>query len=73
MQQLSILLNGVKGQLDNIVVVTHTSRKPYDIVSVCFVFLDVESKQRDFLFDVSLINNLVVIGTSYGHPYLQST
>lgn len=45
MQQISIILNGVKGQFDNIIVVIHVSRNPYDIALVSSVLSDVESRQ----------------------------
>lgn len=43
MQQISIILNGVKGQYDSIISVIHVSRNPYDIGSVNSVLLDAEA------------------------------
>lgn len=34
MQHMSIILNGAKGQYDNVIAVIHASRNPYDIASV---------------------------------------
>lgn len=51
MQKTSIILNGVKCQFDNVIVVIHAIRKPYVIAFVSSVLLDVESRQCDMVFD----------------------
>lgn len=58
-QQISIILNGVKGQFDHIVVVIHTNQNPYDIYFICYVLLDTETRQRNLLFDVPPSINVV--------------
>lgn len=45
MRQISIILNGVKGQFDNVVIVIHARCNPYDIAYVTSVLLDVEAQQ----------------------------
>lgn len=54
MKQISIILNGVKGQYDNVVFVIHMSHNPYDIASNSFVLLGVEAWQSNLLFDPTL-------------------
>lgn len=58
---ISIILNGVKGQYDNVVSVIHASRNPYDIASVSSVLLVVEASMRDQLFDPTMYVNVVVV------------
>lgn len=60
MQQISIVLNGVKGQSDNIIDVIHTNRNPNDITSVSFVLLDARARQGDMIFDSSISAKVVV-------------
>lgn len=43
MQHISIIVNGLKGQYDNVVYVIHASRNLYDLVSISYVLLDVEA------------------------------
>lgn len=64
MQQISIILNGVKWQYDSVVSVIHASKNPHDIASITSIILDVESKQRDMLFDTSLSATNAVVKTS---------
>lgn len=58
-QQISIILNGVKGQYDDVVVVIHASRNPYEIASVCSVLLYAETQRMDLLFDIPPSINVV--------------
>lgn len=51
MQQINIILNGVKGQFDNVISVIHVSRNP--IASISSVLLDDEAQQKEFSFDTS--------------------
>lgn len=67
-QQISIILNEVKGQFNNVIVVIHTSRNPYDIVSVSFVLLDIEARQSDLLFDNSVSANVYANTSSSCNP-----
>lgn len=60
MEHIYIILNGVKDQFDNIIVVMHASQNPYDITSVSYVLLDAEDRQCDILFDASLSANVAV-------------
>lgn len=60
MKHISIVLNGVKGQFDNMISVIHASRKPYDLASVSSVLLDAESRQTDLLLDANLTANVFV-------------
>lgn len=60
MQQISIVLNEVKGHFDNITVDIHASKNLYDIALVCYVLLDAEARQVDMLFDSSLSANVIV-------------
>lgn len=60
MQHISIILNGVKGQFDNVVFVIHFSRNPYDLASINSVLLDVEARQKEIIFDNISAANVVV-------------
>lgn len=60
MQQISIILTGVKGQIDNKIAVIHISTNPYNIASVRSVLLNVEARQSDMLFDPVVAANVVV-------------
>lgn len=57
MHQISIILNGVKGQFDSVVAIIHASKNPYTIASVSFVLLDAEARQSDLLFDSTVSAN----------------
>lgn len=60
-----MILNGLKGQYDNVVVVIHVSRNLYDLASISSLLLDAEVRQRDSLFDTSLsAANVVVKSTT---------
>lgn len=61
MQQISIILNGVKGQYDSIISVIHASRNPYHLAYISLVLLDVEARQKVIMFDNSIsVANIVV-------------
>lgn len=64
MQQISIIINIVKGQFDNIIVVIHATRNPYDVALVSSVLLDAEYRQVDLLFDNFIYANVVVVNRS---------
>lgn len=71
MQQISIIINDVKGQFDNVIVVIYVSRNPYDIAYVNFVLLDAEEHQSDIFFDSAnaVVNQL----SSSASPELLNT
>lgn len=73
MQQISIILNGVKGQYDNVVSVIHASRNPYDLASITSVLLDAEARQKEISFDNCFPTAHVVVKTSADQPSLHST
>lgn len=60
MQHISIVLNGVKRQFDNIIPVIHASRNSYDLVLVSSFLLNAKARQVDLLFVTNVIDNLVV-------------
>lgn len=49
MKHIFIVLNGVKGQCDNVIVVIHANRNLYDIASMSSVLLNGEARQSDLL------------------------
>lgn len=51
MQQISIILNGVKGQFDNVASLIHARRNPYDLASIVSVLLNSEARQKEVRFD----------------------
>lgn len=67
MHQISIILNEVKGQFDNVIVVIHASQNLYDIASMNSVLLDADVRQSDMLFDASLFANVDVNLLSNGN------
>lgn len=67
MQHTSIILNGIKGQFDNVIVVIHARRKPYEIAPFNSVLLYTEYRQFDFLFDTAISTNVVVNSSSNGN------
>lgn len=50
MRQISIILDGVNGQFDNVVSIIHASRNPYDLAYVSSVLMDAETRNHDQLF-----------------------
>lgn len=44
MQQIFIILNGVKWQYDNVVSIIHASRNPSDLASISSILIDAESR-----------------------------
>lgn len=60
MQQISIVLNRVKGQFDNVIYVIHASTNPYHMASVSSVLLYAKARQVDLLFDTNVTANVVV-------------
>lgn len=60
MQQISIILNGIKRPFDSIILLIHVRRNPYDIAFVSYVLLDVEAQQSDLLFDSSVYANVAI-------------
>lgn len=67
MQQTSIILNGVKVQYNNVVFVIHANWNPYDLASISSVFLYVEARQRELMFDNSLVAANVMVKPSSEH------
>lgn len=70
MQHIYNILNGVKGQYDNVVSVIHASNNPYEIASVCFVLLDAKSRLRDQLFEVIYFNIFLNISLDHYNPLM---
>lgn len=64
MQQISIILNGVKGQFDSVVSVIHASRNHYDLTSIRSILLDVEVRQKEIIFDNNFLTANVVVKSS---------
>lgn len=60
-QHILIILNGVKGQYDTVVLVIHSSRNPYDLASVSFVLLDLEARMREQIFDPNIYVSVIVV------------
>lgn len=61
MQQISIILNGVKGQYDRVVSVIHASRNPYDLASISSILLYAEARQNEMLRDSTISTTNVVV------------
>lgn len=51
MQWISIILNEVKEQYDNVVSIINASMNHYDLASISSTLLDAEARQKDLVFD----------------------